>query len=259
MTGKGRRTIMGGDAPSYRGPHQIQEYYDSANKTIKRKVRGITKKQPCPYPEDSQRTFLTLWAAACREGEAIMLEPKQWKITADSLGYKKMPILKKREKVRDKENNIIYREVKSKVLQQDGSISDQVIYRPVSRRKLDYREHVISRDMPLIEEFVKVLDSLTEQGYRYLLFKHSPFMRVPMPDTPCSTTIVQDRISELHPELFPHALRAIHIRYLRDRYGKDKFDTPELKEYLKWSSIEMAVYYLSGQEIADRLGISNPF
>lgn len=258
MTGKGRRTIMGGDAPSYRGPHQIREYYEAANELIKRKVRGVIEEQPCPYPEDSQRTYLTLWASACREGEGIMLEPQQWKITGDSLGYKKMPILKKREKVRDKNGDVIYKEVKSKVRQQDGSVVEQVIYRPESRRKIEYREHVISRDMPLIEEYVKILDTLTEQGYRYILFKHSPFMRVPMPGTACSTTIVQDRISELHSDLFPHAIRALHIRYLKDRY-KDKFDTPELKEYLKWSSTEMAVYYLSGQEIAERLGITNPF
>jgi len=249
---------MGGDAPSYKGPEQIQMYYDSAHKTIKRKVRGVTMKQKCPYPEDSQRTFLTLWAACCREGESIMLHPDGWSITGDGLGYKKMPILKKREKVRDNEGNIIYKEVVTRVRQQNGSVINQVVYRPESRRKLEYRDHVIRRDMPLIEEFVKVLDTLTENGYKYILFKRNPFYHDPVPSKPCSTTIVQDRISELHSDLFPHGIRALHIRYMRETHG-DKFDVAMLKDYLKWSSSEMAVYYLSGQEIADRLGIPNPF
>jgi len=258
LTGLNRRTIMGGDAPSYRGPHQIREYYEAANRVLKRKVRGVTKIQPCPYPEDSQRHFLTLWAAACREGEGIMLDPAQWKITGDSLGYKKMPILKKREKVRDANGEIIYKKITSKVIQQDGSIQDEVIYRPLTKRKLEYREHVISRDMPCIEEFIQVLDHLTEQGYKYILHKYAPFDRHPIKDRPCSTTIVQDRINELHPELFPHAVRALHIRYMRVTHGS-KFDAAFLKDYLKWSSTEMANYYLSGQEVADRLGITNPF
>jgi len=259
MTGKGRRTIMGGDAPSYRGPEQIQEYYDSANLVIKRKVRGIVAKQKCPYPEDSQRTFLTLWAGGFREGESIMIDPKGWKWTADSLGYQKAPVLKKREKVRDPSGKPIYKKVTSRVIQQDGSIQDEIIYRPLTKQKIEYREHIIPRDMPLVEEYIKIIQSLQEQGYRYMLYKNAPFQRVPIPHKPCSETTVQSRIDELHPELFPHGIRALHARYLRKRYGKDRFDTPELKQHFKWSSTEMAVYYLSGQDLADAMDITKPW
>jgi hypothetical protein len=41
---------------------------------------------------------------------------------------------------------------------------------------------------------------------------------------------------------------------LRDRYGGN-FDAPELKELFKWSSGEMATYYLSGQKLANKMGI----
>jgi len=250
---------MGGDAPGYRGPQQIQGYYDAAYKEIKRKVRGFEAVQPCPYPEDSQRHFLALWVSGCREGEAIMLNPGGWSWTADSIGYKKTPVLKKREKIRDHEGNIIYKKVVSKVRQQDGSLSDEIIYRPETRQKLEYREHVVPRDMPLVEEFITMLEQLQEQGYSYVLYRRLPFNREPIPTQPCSTTIVQDRLAELHPDLFPHACRALQVRYLRSKYGKDRFGTPELKQHFKWSSTEMAVYYLSGQDLADAMGITVPW
>lgn len=259
LTGKGRRTIMGGDAPSYRGPQQIEGYYNAAHQDIIRKVRGVTKVQPCPYPEDSQRTFLTLWGTGCREGEAIMLKPTDFKWDAKGFGSPKLPVLKKREKVRDSEGNIIYKEVITKVRQQNGSIQDQVIYRPESKRKLVYREHLIPRDTPLIEELIQIIENLQDQGYKYLLYRMLPFSRTPVPNQSCSETIVQDRVTELHPDLFPHGIRALHARYLRARYGKEKFDTPQLKDHFKWSSTEMAVYYLSGQDLADIMDISVPW
>src|SRR4030042_4298660 len=253
-----RRTIMGGHAPSYRGPQQIQGYYDSAHQEIKRKARGGDAVQPCPYPEDSQRTFLTLWASGCREGEAVMLEPTGWKFSADSIGYKRTPILKKREKERDPQGNVIYRKVATKVQQQDGSITEEIVYRPMSRQRIEYREHVLPRDTPLMEEFIAIIQRLQEQGYRYVLYRQLPFSRAPIPDQSCSATIVQDRITELHPDLFPHGIRALQVRYLRKRYGKD-FEAPELMKHFKWASESMAVYYLSGQGLADKMGITVPW
>jgi len=249
---------MGGHAPSYRGPQQIQEYYDAAYQEIKRKVRGIDAIQSCPYPEDSQRTFLTLWASGCREGEAVMLEPAGWKWTADSIGYQRAPVLKKREKVRDSDGSVVYRKVVTKVQQQDGSVTEEIVYRPMSKQRIEYREHVLPRDTPLMEEFIAIVKRLQEQGYKYVLYKQLPFTRDPIPSQPCSPTIVQDRITELHPDLFPHGIRALQVRYLRKRLGRD-FEAPELKTHFKWSSDSMAVYYLSGQDLADKMGITRPW
>ena len=257
MTGDKRRTIMGGDAPPYRGPEQIQRYYDSANQKIKRTVRGITKNQPCPYPEESQRHFITLWLSGCREGEGIMLEPSGFTWGPDSIGYRKCPVLKKREKVR-KNGEVIYRKVETQVRQQDGSVQPETIYRPESKQKIVYREHLMPRDIPLGEEFIEMIQTLQEQGYKYVLYRRQPFDRSPSIDQPCSTRTVVNRVTELHPDLFPHGMRALQVRYLKDKYGK-KFDVPELKQHFRWSSTEMAVYYLSGQDLAEAMGVSVPW
>lgn len=258
MTGEGRRTIMGKDAPSYRGPEQIALYYNSANDVIKRKVRDIEKVQPCPYPEESQRHFLTVWISACREGEAILLEPDKWKISANSIGYRKVPVLKKREKVRDKNGKPIYKKVEAQVRQQDGSLQTEIIYRPESRQKIEYREHIMPRDTPLCEKFIQIVTKLQEQGYKYILYRKTAFYRDSIPDKHCSTRTVVNRITELHPDLFPHGIRALHIRYLRDRYGR-AFGPEKIKDHLKWSSTEMVYHYLGGQEIADAMGITVPW
>ena len=42
---------------------------------------------------------------------------------------------------------------------------------------------------------------------------------------------------------------------MKARYGDD-FDVPELKELFKWSSGDMAVYYLSGQKLTKKMGIN---
>lgn len=259
MTGKNRRTIMGGNAPSYRGPQQIQTYFNAAHQEIKRKVRGDLLNQPCPFPEDSQRHFLTLWVMGCREGEGVMLEPGKVKWSADSIGYQRTPVLKKREKVLDESGDPVYKMVETKVLQQDGTVQSQIIYRPVTRQKIVYREHIMPRDIPYGEEFIDIVQSLQEQGYGYVLFRRLPFSREPVPEEACSTRTVVNRVCELHLDLFPHGVRALHVRYLRHRYGRDKFGAETLKDHLGWSSTEMAYWYLSGQEIADTMGVSVPW
>lgn len=80
-----------------------------------------------------------------------------------------------------------------------------------------------------------------------------------MRDRACTTRTVQNRITELHPDLFPHAIRALQARYFRHRYGRD-FDTPELMDRFKWSSADMAMLYLGAQKQAEIMGITKlPF
>ena len=250
----GRRTIMKGDAPSYSGPEQIEGYFEAAEKVIKRKVNGTITKQPCPYPEESQRTFLTLWVSGCREGEGILLEPGQWRWNEEAIRGLKVPVLKKREKVRDAQGNVVYKEVQVEVMQQNGSIQTQTIYRPLSKRKIIYRDHVMPADMPLGQHFIDMVHTLKEDGYKYILYRTLPFNKDPMKEEHMGERTVQNRITELHPDLFPHGIRALQVRYLKARFG-DEFDTPELKEHFKWSSTEMAVYYLSAQKLAKKMGI----
>ena len=42
---------------------------------------------------------------------------------------------------------------------------------------------------------------------------------------------------------------------LSTRARGEDFDAPELKDLFKWSSGEMATYYLSGQKLANKMGI----
>jgi len=257
--GRRRRSIKHGDAPYYRGISQIQGYYDAAYEKLKRKVFGVEKVQFAPFPEDSQRHFLTLWVSGAREGEAIMLKPEEWKWNEEAIGYGKMPVLKKREVVKDAEGNLVYYPVTVKERQPNGSIQDTIIYRKESRPRLEYREVLVPRDYPLAEEFLDMVQRLQEEDYRFILHARTKFVRTPIKDKACTTRTVQNRITELHPELFPHAIRALQARYLRDRYGKD-FDTPELMDRFKWSSSEMAQYYLGAQKQAEIMGISRlPF
>ena len=249
-----RRSIKAGDAPHYRGPEQIQGYYDAANVKMKRKVFSKEKVQQAPYPEDSQRHFLTLWFSGCREGEAVMLDPKGWTWNEEAIGYARAPVFKKRETVTDELGNPVYYEVTVRERLPDGAIQDRNIFRKLSRPRLEYRDILIPRDYPLAEEFLNVVQRLKGEGYQYMLYARQKFSREPVKDKACTPRTVQNRIVELHPDLFPHAIRALQARYLRDRYGR-AFGDAELMNMFKWSSSDMAVYYLGAQKQAEIMGI----
>ncbi len=249
-----KRSIIKGHAPSYRDPQQIEDYYGAADRAINRKVKGVTAVQTCPYPEDSQRTFLTLWISGCRKGEVVLLRTDQWKWNEEAIRGIRLPVLKKREKVLDSNGNTIYKPVVLQVMQPDGSIQPQTTYRPLTRSVETFRDHLVPRDIPLGEKFIDLVHSLKEDGYKYILYTKTRFKREPVKDQHMSVRSVNDRIDELHTDLFPQGIRALHVRYLRDKFGKD-FDTPELKDHFNWSSTDMAVYYLGGQKLANAMGI----
>jgi len=254
-----KRSIKHGNVPPYLGPEQIYGYYNAANETIKRKVNGVEMEQVCPYPEDSQRHFLALWMGGPREQEAIMLDPNGYKWDERVIVYRGMPVLKKREKVRDKKGNVIYKEVVTQVIQQNGSIQEQIVYRPLTKRKIEYRDVVIPSEIPLFKEFTGMVQDLKDQGYNHVLYKRLKFSRVVVKNDHCSPRTVQNRITELHPDLFPHLLRPLHARFLR-QYFKDQgknFDGSEIKEYFKWSTLEMADLYLGADKIAGLMGIED--
>jgi len=253
-----KRSIKHGDVPPYRGPEQIYDYYNAANEKMLRKVFGVETTQECPYPEDSQRHFLTLWMGGPREQEAVMLEVDKYKWNEEALAYYNMPVLKKREKVKDENGNPVYKAVPSQVMQQNGTIEEQIIYRPLTKRKIEYRDVVIPSEIPLFNEFTHLIQDLKDEGYRHVLYKRLKFSREPVKDGHCTPRTVQNRINELHPDLFPHLIRPLHARFLRAHFkekGKD-FDGAEIKEYFKWSTLEMADLYLGADKIAGLMGIT---
>lgn len=254
-----KRSIKHGDVPPYLGPEQIHGYYNAAYETIKRKVQGIEMVQVCPYPEDSQRHFLTLWMGGPREQEAVMLDPNRYKWDSRVIVYRNMPVLKKREKVRDRDGNVVYKEVSTQVMQPNGVIQEQIVYRPLTKRKIEYRDVVIPSGIPLFKEFTEMIQNLKDQGYRHVLYKRLKFSRSVVKDDHCSPRTVQNRITELHPELFPHLLRPLHARFLRS-YFKSKgmdFAGEEMKEYFRWSTLEMADLYLGAEKVAAMMGIED--
>lgn len=249
-----KRSIEHGDAPNYRGIDQIQEYYYSANVKMNRKVFGKEKVQLAPYPEDSQRHFLTLWFSGARESEALTIKPGGWKWNEEAITYDKLLVLKKHEPVKDANGGTVYKAVVIRERQPDGSIQDRTIYRKETQQKMVYRKVILPRDYPLAEEFLDIVQDLQDNGFHYMLYARSKFSRTPIKERACTCRTVQNRIVELHPELFPHAIRALQARYLRDRYGRD-FDTPELMARFKWASAEMAVLYLGAQKEQEIMGI----
>jgi len=254
---KTKRSIKHGDVPPYRGPEQIYNYYNAANEKILRKVFGVTTLQDCPYPEDSQRHFLTLWMGGPREQEAVMLEVEKYGWNEEALAYYNMPVLKKREQVKDGDGNLIYKEVLTKVRQQNGTIEEKIVYRPLTRRKLEYRDVLIPSEIPLFKEFTDMIQYLRDGGYKYVLFKRMKFSREPVKDEPTTTRTVQNRINELHPDLFPHLIRPLHARFLRAHFKEkgENFDGSEIKEYFRWSTLEMADLYLGADKMAKLMGI----
>ena len=254
-----KRSIKHGNVPPYLGPEQILGYYNAAHETIKRKVMGNETVQVCPYPDDSQRHFLTLWMGGPREQEAVMLDPNGYKWDSRVIVYRSMPVLKKREKVRDRNGNIIYKEVPTQVMHQNGTIGEQIVYRPLTKRKMEYRDVVIPSEIPLFREFTDMIQGLKENGYKHVLYKRLKFSRSPVKNDHCSPRTVHNRITELHPDLFPHLLRPLHARFLRSHFkskGKN-FDGPEIKEYFNWSTLEMADLYLGAEKIAGLMGIED--
>jgi len=249
---KSKRSIEKGHAPEYYDG-VVEKYFDSAHKRIKRRIlikegegryKRVLVEADCPYPEDSQRHFLTLWISGTREEEAITITTEGWKWNDEAIRYQNMPVFKKREKVRDSAGDVVYRQVEEKVVQQDGSILTQIIYRPLGRRKEFYRDHYVPRDIPLGEKFIDMIHELREDGIKYLLYKKQKFTREAIINEACTRGTVYNRIVELHEDLFPHSIRALHGRFIDDRYGDSVKDRDGLlQEHFKWSTREMASHY----------------
>ena len=260
-----KRSIEKGDAPEY-APGVAESYYEAAHKIVPRRVLvkegDIYKRRlvetECPYPEDSQRDFLTLWISGARETEGCLITTEGWVWNDEAIRYKKMPVYKKREKVKDRNGNVIYRPVEEQVIQPNGTIQTQLIYRPLGRRKVEYRDHYVRRDIPLGEKFLDLVHTLREDGYKYMLFKRKRFNRVPIIDQACTRGTVYNRIVELHEDLFPHSLRALHGRYIDYTHGDEVKDRDGfLMDHFKWSSRDMASHYRRTRDLAKAKGIKN--
>lgn len=165
------------------------------------------------YPGDSKAYFIILFETGCRVSEALELKPEDFSFNENAIIGYTIPVFKK-----DKEET---------------------------------RNIVIRRDErnPLAEDFIEIIE---ECDTKYLMPARIPFTRAVIPDQHTTRMTVYNRINEIHPELFPHGLRAYRALHLVYERG---FDIQDLMSWFKWDSYEMAAHYTLTRNIARKMGI----
>jgi len=168
-----------------------------------------------PHPEDSEKYATIIFETGCRLGEVILLKPGMFKWNEDAIAVRNVPVLKKR--VRTTREIII------------GLDS----LNPLGYRLVDYVE-----------------DCDTE----YLLPGLTKFSREVEPWRHISPKTVYNRVSEIHPDLWPHALRGYRASMLVYERG---FSVQMLVAWFNWKSADMALHYTKTRDMAEAMGIKN--
>jgi len=168
-----------------------------------------------PYPMDSKKYGTILFESGCREAEVIKLKPTMFRINDEAIVGYNIPVLKKR-----------------------GRGTRRVVI------KLDELN-------PLGYDFV---DYIEECDTEYLLPGLRPFSREVVPGRHISAKTVYNRITEIHPELWPHALRGYRASMLVYERG---FSVQDLVSWFNWKSADMALHYTKTRDMAEAMGIKN--
>ena len=166
-----------------------------------------------PYPEDSRLYFTLLFESGCRREEVIKIRPDMIKYNEEAIVIQNVPVLKKKK--RTTRNVIIKRDDKN----------------------------------PLADHLLKYLADCDTD---YLLPGLRPFTREKIRDRHVSQKTVWNRISELSPDLWPHALRGYRASMLVHERG---FTVQNLVSWFDWSSANMAVHYTRTKDLAHNMGI----
>lgn len=166
------------------------------------------------YPDESRLCFLALFETGCRLNEAIELRPDQFKFNEYAIVCQRAPVLKKKTR----------------------AVRDIFI-------KLDEAN-------PLGYEFRKEIE---KSKTKYLLPSRTPFSRDIRPDHHMSDRTLYNRINEIHPKLFPHALRAYRASMLVYERG---FSVQDLVSWFNWENAEEAIRYSATRDMASAMGLS---
>ena len=175
--------------------------------------------EAAPYPQDSRDTFTLLFEGGFRRAEAMTIRKSQCGFNDEAVVIRRAPVLKKK-KPNDNHRDVMIR-----------------------RDDRDLLSH------ELVNLIIRSKD--------YLLPGYAPFTHQPQHDRHVSSKTVYNRIREISPELFPHALRSFRASFLVWERG---FDLRELVDWFKWESqagIQMALHYTSQVDMARKLGIRN--
>lgn len=166
-----------------------------------------------PYPSDSRLYGTLIFETGCRLEEVIKIKPEMFFYNDEAIIVKNVPLLKK--------------------------------------KKRDTRDIVIKIDdlnplAPLLIEYVELCES------EYLLPGRKKFTREIEGWRHISPKTVYNRISEIHPDLWPHALRGYRASMLVAERG---FSVQDLVTWFEWSSADMALHYTRTKDIAQSMGI----
>lgn len=171
-----------------------------------------------PYLADSRKYATILFETGCRIAEGVQLKRDMFTWNEEAIMGWDVPVLKKKE-----EEN------------------------PVRRIMIKLDDH-----NPLGFEFVEYLEA-SKEG-EYLLPGLKRFSREEEPWRHASIKTAYNRITELHPDFFPHILRGYRAGMLVNERG---FSIRELMGWFDWKSTDMAVHYTKIRDMAAAMGIKN--
>lgn len=170
------------------------------------------------YPEDSKLYFTSLFETGCRRSEVIKIKVNDIAYNDEGMVIYNAPVLKKKKKTT---RNIYIR----------GDMKHN----------------------PLYPHFLNMVKG--SMG-TYLLPARKRFSRELIPDKATSHMTVYNRITEISPDLFPHALRSYRASMLAYERG---YSIQDLVKWFEWDSqggVEMAVHYTAQVDLARKAGFT---
>ena len=171
-----------------------------------------------PYLTDSEKYACVLFETGCRETEAIKLKPDQFKWNDKVIVISNVTVLKKKRK--------FVRDVVIKLDERNPLGQDLIEY--VEACETDY----------LLPGFGRGFRSGGEREVHH--------------DRHVSPKTVYNRITELSPKLWPHALRGYRASMLV--YERD-FSIQDFMGWFEWQSADSAAHYTKTRDVAKSMGI----
>lgn len=153
------------------------------------------------FPEDSRLYFVVLFITGGREAEVVQYRPEMFRYNDYAVLAEYAPMVK--------------------------------------NKQITTRTILVPRDdkNPLVEDFVKYLKACNTM---YLLPARKRYSREIIPDEPISRRTVYNRISEISPDLWPHAIRGYRAKMLNRERG---FLTADLVSWFEWTNPKTAMNY----------------
>ncbi len=214
-----RRSIEG-NIPEWPGWSAFLKYYDAIDHAF--------------YPEDSRLYFVTIFEIGCRESEAILLRPEQFVWNDEAIRVRGVPVLKKTKKI---ETGLTLPNGKPETIRVKKDFVRDVF--------IKFENNILAHTLV---SFVEKCDT------DYLLPSRNRFSREIIPNRHTSRGTVYNRITEIHPDLFPHKLRGYRASHLVHERG---LSLQALIKWFEWEDTKTALHYTRTRDIAKAMGIKD--